>query len=55
MNRFYPEVFTLGLCEERIFKTPVAKFAVLDNFWSDFEAVQEQLEQMAYAHNSLFF
>ncbi len=49
MIRFYPEVFTLGLCDERVFDTPVAKFAVLDNFWSDFEAVQKQLEEMPYA------
>lgn len=49
MIKFCPEVFTLGLCDERVFDTPVAQFAVLDNFWSDFQAVQEQLEKMPYA------
>ena len=52
MNQFHPELFTLGPCEERIFKTPVTKLAVLDDFWSDFEAVQEQLEILAYAHTA---
>ena len=48
MIEFHLDAFTLGECREQIHKTPVTTVAVLDDFWNDFEAVQEQIEKLPF-------
>ena len=48
MIEFHPDVFALGECRERIYKTPITTLAVLDDFWDNFEGVQEQIEKFPF-------